>query len=202
MSCSELHGAQQKMHDEIASALVLGTAEVLSRQGQVQPRVEKHLAPRVDSLWPDCPPELRDFVPDGIILTYAYPTSREPSRVLIIEFARSYTIKHDEMVTAGAAKHNQYHHLERFLRNQYPGHEVHCQSYIISVLGVYPQAAWLANCHTLRFTPAQATQLQIAGVRACVMAGHALNNTARSRLEALRTGGVDAGPGIPRTGIG
>eukprot|EP00961_Rhodomonas_salina_P254412 3437741-Rhodomonas_salina.1 len=53
------------------------------------------------------------------------------------------------MVTAGAAKHNQYHHLERFLSDQYPDHEVHCQSYIISiqVLGVssYPQAAWLAN---------------------------------------------------------
>eukprot|EP00961_Rhodomonas_salina_P085604 1149812-Rhodomonas_salina.1 len=31
--------------------------------------------------------------------------------------------------------------------------------------------------------------------------GHALNNTARSRLEALRTGSFDAGPGIPRTGI-
>eukprot|EP00961_Rhodomonas_salina_P254413 3437741-Rhodomonas_salina.2 len=75
MLCFELHGAQQKMHDEIASALVLGTADVLSRQGQVQPRVEKHLAPRVDSLWPDCPPALRDFVPDCIILTssYAYP---------------------------------------------------------------------------------------------------------------------------------
>eukprot|EP00961_Rhodomonas_salina_P273189 3691263-Rhodomonas_salina.1 len=113
-----------------------------------------------------------------------------------------YTIEHDEMVTTGAAKRNQYHHLERFLRYQYPDHEVHCQSYIISVLGVYPQAAWLANCHTLLFTSAQATQLQIAGVRACVMAGHALNNTACSELEALCTGRVDAGPGIPLTGIG
>eukprot|EP00961_Rhodomonas_salina_P041565 559401-Rhodomonas_salina.1 len=67
------------------------------------------------------------------------------------------------MVTAGAAKRNQYHHLVRFLRGRYPDRGVHCQSYIISVLGVYPQAAWLANCHTLRFTPAQATQLHMAG---------------------------------------
>eukprot|EP00961_Rhodomonas_salina_P228358 3086562-Rhodomonas_salina.1 len=50
------------------------------------------------------------------------------------------------------------------------------------------QAATLFDLHP---------QLQVAGVRACIMAGHALNNTAHSRLEALRTGGVDAGPGIP-----
>eukprot|EP00961_Rhodomonas_salina_P054913 737994-Rhodomonas_salina.2 len=61
MSCSELHSAQHTMHDDITSALVTGTANVLSHQGQVPPRVEHHLAPRVDSLWPDCPTALRDF---------------------------------------------------------------------------------------------------------------------------------------------
>eukprot|EP00961_Rhodomonas_salina_P293435 3933760-Rhodomonas_salina.1 len=66
------------------------------------------------------------------------------------------------MVTAGAAKRNQYHHLERFLRARYPGHDVSCQSYIISVLGVYPQEKWVENCRALRFTPSQTTQLQIA----------------------------------------
>eukprot|EP00961_Rhodomonas_salina_P096149 1292777-Rhodomonas_salina.1 len=106
MSCPELHGAQQTMHDDIASALVKSTADVLAHQGHIPPRVEHHLALRVDSLWPDCPTELGDFVPDGIIITHAYPTSRAPSRVVIIEFARSYTVEEDEMLTAGAAKRN------------------------------------------------------------------------------------------------
>eukprot|EP00961_Rhodomonas_salina_P198918 2683053-Rhodomonas_salina.2 len=113
MSCPEpeLHGAQQTMHNDIASALVKSTADVLAYQGHIPPRVEHHLARRVDSLWPDCPTELGDFVPDGIIIimvTHAYPTSRAPSRVVIIEFARSYTVEEDEMltVTAGAAKRN------------------------------------------------------------------------------------------------
>eukprot|EP00961_Rhodomonas_salina_P221378 2993163-Rhodomonas_salina.1 len=106
MSCPELHGAQQTMHDDIASALVTSTADVLSRQGHVPPRVEKHLALQVDFLWQDCPSDLWDFVLDGVIITHAYPTSWAPSRVVILEFARSYTIEHDEMVTAGAAKRN------------------------------------------------------------------------------------------------
>eukprot|EP00961_Rhodomonas_salina_P290787 3929369-Rhodomonas_salina.1 len=108
---------------------------------------------------------LRDFVPDGIIITHAYPTSKAPSRVVIIEFARSYTIEHDEMVTVGAAKRNQYHHLERFLLSQYPDHEVSCQSYIVSVLGVYPQQQWISNCNALKFTSSQTRKLQLAVVR-------------------------------------
>eukprot|EP00961_Rhodomonas_salina_P270461 3654124-Rhodomonas_salina.1 len=121
MSCPELHGAQQTMHDDIASALVKSTVNVLAHQGHIPPRVEHHLARRVDFLWPDCPTELRDFVPDGIILTHAYPTSRAPSRVviMIIEFARSYTVEEDEILTAGAAKRNQYAqaHLTCYLRD-------------------------------------------------------------------------------------
>eukprot|EP00961_Rhodomonas_salina_P079253 1065338-Rhodomonas_salina.2 len=108
MSCPELHGAQQTMHDDISSALVRSTANVLERQGHIPPRVEHHLARQVDYLWPDCPLELKGFVPDGIIITHAYPPSRAPSRIVIIEFARSYTIEEEEMLTAGAAKRNQY----------------------------------------------------------------------------------------------
>eukprot|EP00961_Rhodomonas_salina_P114487 1540584-Rhodomonas_salina.1 len=106
------------------------------------------------------------------------------------------------MLTAGAAKRNQYLHLTRFLQGHCPEYVVSYQSYIISVLGLYPQSKWVENCESLDFTPAQTTKIQLEGVRACVTAGHALNNTARSWTEALRTGGVDAGPGIPRTGIG
>eukprot|EP00961_Rhodomonas_salina_P079354 1066449-Rhodomonas_salina.1 len=41
------------------------TANVLAHQGHIPPRVEYHLARRVDYLWPDCPTELQDFVQDG-----------------------------------------------------------------------------------------------------------------------------------------
>eukprot|EP00961_Rhodomonas_salina_P134644 1811227-Rhodomonas_salina.1 len=149
--------------------------------------------PEWNFILPDCPDELMDFAPDGGIITYAYPTSRAPSRIVIIEFARCYTIEEDEMLTAGAAKRNQYLHLTRFLQGHCPEYVVSYQSYIISVLGLYPlalaQSKWVENCESLDFTPAQTTKIQLEGVRACVLAGHALNNTARSRTEALRTGG-------------
>eukprot|EP00961_Rhodomonas_salina_P283917 3837057-Rhodomonas_salina.1 len=93
------------------------------------------------------------------------------------------------MLTAGAAKRNQHLHLTRYLRDLYPGHIVICQSYIISVLGLYPQSKWVENCESLAFTPSQATKVQLDGVRACVLAGHTLNNTVRSRMEGLRAKG-------------
>eukprot|EP00961_Rhodomonas_salina_P236803 3200606-Rhodomonas_salina.1 len=68
-----------------------------------------------------------------------------PSRVVIIEFAWSYTVEEDEMITAGAAKRNQYAHLTRYLRDRYLEHVVSCQSYIISVLSLYPQSKWVEN---------------------------------------------------------
>eukprot|EP00961_Rhodomonas_salina_P133724 1799423-Rhodomonas_salina.1 len=181
------HWAQQTMHDDIASALVKNTVNVLAHQGHIPPLVEYHLARLVDYLWPNCPTELQDFVPDVVIITHAYPTSKAPSQVVIIKFAWSYTVKEDEMLTAGAAKRNQYLHLTSFLHNLYPDSEhvviMICQSYIISILGllVYPQSKWVENCESLNFTPAQSTKLQVEGVRACVVVGHALNNTVQSR---------------------
>eukprot|EP00961_Rhodomonas_salina_P092847 1249879-Rhodomonas_salina.1 len=147
MSCPELHGAQQTMHDSIALALIDFTAETLQNQGQLPPQLVKHVAERVDVLWPDCPEDLRDFVPDGIIITYASPGSKHPSRVVIIEFAQSYTIESDDMETAAAAKRNQYHCLQLFLENRYPEHQVSNLSYIMSVqrLGLYCQGKWVEH---------------------------------------------------------
>eukprot|EP00961_Rhodomonas_salina_P061593 826895-Rhodomonas_salina.2 len=82
MSCSELHGAQQTMHYDIVSALVKNTVNVLAHQGHIPPRVEYHLAQLVDYLWPDCPTELKDLVPDGVIITHAYPDIPPPRPLL------------------------------------------------------------------------------------------------------------------------
>eukprot|EP00961_Rhodomonas_salina_P108101 1455278-Rhodomonas_salina.1 len=93
------------------------------------------------------------------------------------------------MLTAGAVKRNQYLHLARYLSDLYPGHIVICQSDIIRVLSLYPQSKWVENCESLDFTSSQATKVQLDDVRACGLAGHALNNTARSRMEGLSISG-------------
>eukprot|EP00961_Rhodomonas_salina_P231238 3123345-Rhodomonas_salina.1 len=85
----------------------------------------------------------------------------------------------------------------------------------MSILGAIPQDDWLKHFNDTRLTPSQASAIQHAGLRECVIAGHALHNTYRSlaRLEALRSSGqepdIATGPArntnqaIPRrTGIG
>eukprot|EP00961_Rhodomonas_salina_P244253 3300683-Rhodomonas_salina.1 len=66
MQCPELHGSGHTMHDMIAKALLHFLTEPLQNQGNIPPRVEQYIGEplRVDAIWPDCPPELRDFVPD------------------------------------------------------------------------------------------------------------------------------------------
>eukprot|EP00961_Rhodomonas_salina_P060753 815611-Rhodomonas_salina.1 len=105
MQCPELHGAGHTMHDTIAKALLHFLTETLLNQGNIPPRVELHIGKRVDAIWSDCPPELRDF------------------RVVIFEFARCYTIELTELETIGAAKRNQYQGLYYFLRSLYADHE-------------------------------------------------------------------------------
>eukprot|EP00961_Rhodomonas_salina_P033647 452621-Rhodomonas_salina.1 len=55
-----------------------------------------------DYLWPDCPTELRDFVPDGIILTHAYPPLLGWSSLNSLGVARSP--EEDEMLTGGGRR--------------------------------------------------------------------------------------------------
>lgn len=86
-------------------------------------------------------------------------------------------------LTAGAAsaKRNQYIHLTRYLSDLYPDHESYRQlpelhpSHQRSRSPSLPPvlAKWVENCESLRvwtseFTPAQATKIQLDGVRACV----------------------------------
>eukprot|EP00961_Rhodomonas_salina_P303986 3941436-Rhodomonas_salina.1 len=180
-------------------------SDTLEGQGNLTPTMEVHIAKRVDEIWQDCPPHIADFVPDGIIITTKQDSVKHPSRVIVSEFARSYTIKEDELLSVGAAKRNQYQALVQFPHPQYPQHCVSCLSYILSTLGVLPQDQWIQNCKSIGYTPSQITKFQMAGFLECVMAGHQLNNTALAQFEALRATGE---PGLcrpskfPCTGIG
>eukprot|EP00961_Rhodomonas_salina_P012245 164830-Rhodomonas_salina.1 len=124
--------------------------------------MEVHIAKRVDEIWPDCPPDITDFVPDSIIITTKQDSAKHPSRVIVFEFARSYTIEEDELLSVGAAKHNQYQALVQFLQPLYPQHAVSCLSYIMSTLGVLPQDKWIQNCESIGYTPSQITKFQMA----------------------------------------
>eukprot|EP00961_Rhodomonas_salina_P110958 1492974-Rhodomonas_salina.1 len=133
MQCPELHGAGHTMHDTIAKALIERIADTLRLQGSLPLLVETHIGERVDAIWPDCPVALGDFVPDGIIISYSHPPSKFPSRVVIVEFARCYTIELTELELIGAAKRNQYHQLSLYLQARYSNHEVNCLSFILSL---------------------------------------------------------------------
>lgn len=207
MSCTELHGAQHQMHDTISKALLLSLFDSLRTQGTLPPTAELHIGKRVDVLWPDCPSGIADFVPDCIIIIDRNPmdvNGRDPapSRIIIFEFGRCYTIALQELLQVGLDKRAQYQSLQVFLRRRYPDHEVINTSFILSVLRVLPQRKWIETCTALGLSVAQTSNLQKTGLRALVLAGHQLNNTARSRNEALRAVGNHGEPGRPRTGIG
>eukprot|EP00961_Rhodomonas_salina_P050717 680974-Rhodomonas_salina.12 len=141
MKCPHLHGAQHLMHDSIARVLVQHISNTLPVEGQgnLPPTImmEVSIAKWVDEIWPDCQPDIADFVPDGIIITTKQDSAnlKHPSRVIVtvFEFAGSYTIEedhHDELLSVGAAKRNQYQALVQFLLPRYPRHAVSCLSYI------------------------------------------------------------------------
>eukprot|EP00961_Rhodomonas_salina_P197014 2658933-Rhodomonas_salina.1 len=164
------------MHDSVARVLVRHISDTLEGQGNLPPAMEVHIAKRADEIWPECPPDIADFVPDGIIITTTQDSAKHPSRVIVFEFARSYTIEEDELVSVGAAKRNQYQAFVQCLRPLYPRH---------------------ANCESIGYTASQINKVQMAGIRECVMAGHRLNNTAPAQFEALRATGEPAFTGLP-----
>eukprot|EP00961_Rhodomonas_salina_P014076 188704-Rhodomonas_salina.1 len=78
MQCPHLHGAQHTMHDAIALVLIQHLSDTMEGQGPLPPTVEVHVAKRVDEVWPDCPAEIADFVPDGIIITTKQAAGKHP----------------------------------------------------------------------------------------------------------------------------
>jgi len=204
MECKELVGARHVMHDSIAKTIIDRIATTLRSQGPGRPSVTVHQNCRVDTIWPDGPHSIRDFTPDGVILVDPPAGSATPPSILIFEFARCYTVEPTELEEVGAEKRNQYHALTVFLR-QHPAYRTHhvirSQQYIMSVLGVIPHARWTSNLEELRFTPSQQDSLVEACMKACILAGHQLNNTVRSLTELRRARGPNLNAAAPR-GIG
>eukprot|EP00961_Rhodomonas_salina_P019009 256197-Rhodomonas_salina.1 len=155
--CPHLHGTQHTMHNAIARVLIQHLGETLEHQGPLPPSMKIHIAKRVDGIWQDCPADIADFVLDGVIITTKQDGGKHPSRVIVFEFAHSYTvtIKEDELITVGAAKRNQYQSLVQYLLPLFLQHTVCCLSYILSTLGVLPQDMWTKNCESVGYTAPQ-----------------------------------------------
>eukprot|EP00961_Rhodomonas_salina_P102107 1373331-Rhodomonas_salina.1 len=79
MKCPHLHWAQHLMHDSIARILTQHISDTLEGQGKLPPTMEVHIAMQVDEIWPDCPPDITDFVPDCIIITTKQDSRKHPS---------------------------------------------------------------------------------------------------------------------------
>eukprot|EP00961_Rhodomonas_salina_P045977 617254-Rhodomonas_salina.1 len=144
------------------------------------PEAVLHLETQVDVVWPDCPADLADFVPDGILIVqHGLQDLRRvqvPLRIIIFEFGRCYTIELQELSKVGMDKRAQYQGLQRFLRLLFPDMEVSNLTFILSTLGVLPQSSWIEMCTELGFSEAQTARIQTIGMRACVVAAHRLNN--------------------------
>eukprot|EP00961_Rhodomonas_salina_P270687 3657470-Rhodomonas_salina.2 len=116
------------------------------------------------------------------------PPCSKSKPTIIVEFARGYSIEIAE--DKSAVKQNQYQGTLRLLTAQYPQHKVRCHSLIMSVFGTIPQDSWLEQLKGVGLSPGEAEGMEPEGLGACFTAGHALHNTCRSRLEALRARGI------------
>ena len=207
MHCSETREAQNLMHDQIANTLITSISKALKgkRTGHDVQKVTTHFGKRIDAIWPDCPENIAAFVPDGIIIRDSPPGCKIKQLIIILEFARCYSVELLDLEDNAAVKRNQYHSTAQYLTRQYPRHSVQTFGLIMSIFGTIPQDTWLAHFNAANLTPAQAKQIQHDCIRACITAGFALHNTYSSRIEALRSAGADtSSPGqrLNRTGIG
>eukprot|EP00961_Rhodomonas_salina_P208920 2819283-Rhodomonas_salina.2 len=98
------------------------------------------------------------------------------------------------MEEAAALKRNCYQTTRREVERNNPGVEMRLMTFIISILGVLqqPEDSWESQLKGMGMTTNQSQALEEASMLECVMAGHKLNNTFRSRMEAIRAvkGGV------------
>eukprot|EP00961_Rhodomonas_salina_P149840 2017200-Rhodomonas_salina.1 len=127
MHCLEVREAQNLMHNQIAGPLIKGIAAALRgrQKGHDAPTVTTHIGPCINSLWPDCPPDIKSFVPDGIIIRVVDTPQGCKSKptIGIVEFACCYTIEIAYLEDNAATKQNQYQGNLRFLTAHYPQHK-------------------------------------------------------------------------------
>ena len=117
--------------------------------------------------------------------------------MILLEFTRGMSEWASDMEVKAQHKKNNYSNTLFFLRRFFPQHEVVHQTYIMGVQTTFKQSVWEAYLKEIGLTMAQSTAVQYECVKECVLAGHRLNNTRRSRVEGLHAKGPH-----PRTGIG
>eukprot|EP00961_Rhodomonas_salina_P012533 168636-Rhodomonas_salina.2 len=200
MHCPEIKEAHNCMHDDIASTLIqsITVTSALSgtKTGHMVQVVTPHTASRIDQLWPvDCPESIADIVPDCIIIVNSPKGCKIKTHIIIVEFARCYSIiigELGDLEDTAASKDMQYHSTTQFLTNKFPGHMVRCHIFIMSVFGTIPQDSWPAYFEEAGLTDAKSQRIQHDGISSCIIAGHGLHNTYRSRrMEVPRCSGTD-----------
>eukprot|EP00961_Rhodomonas_salina_P124661 1679885-Rhodomonas_salina.3 len=111
MDCSEMTAAGSLMHNQIASALIASIAAALlgsRKPGHDVQTVQTHIAHRIYAIWPDCPLDIAAFVPYGIIIVDPPSGCKASAWIIIVEFARCYSIEKEDLTENAAVKHNQY----------------------------------------------------------------------------------------------
>jgi len=187
MECAEVKDARQKMHNDIAGTLITTMAHELQRM-KPRPTIDTHLEPTVESLWTHSPMAIRSFKPDGVIWVQETTQSNRRSRIVILEFTRTYTITENEMNEAQATKRNAYHNLMTYLKERTQGTNIDiilCPL-AMSTLALVPRKTWEENITKTGITADRLDKIIEEGFKTCIIAGHQLNNTYRSRMEALR----------------
>ena len=150
--------------------------------------METHIETPAQKLWSDVPPGIHNFQPDGIIWVKEKKTSARRSRILVIEFTRTYTITDAEMKEAQATKRNAYHHLITYLKGKTKetGVDVIMCPLAMSTLALIPEREWENTLRQTAIEVDRTTKIIEAGFRACIQTGHQLNNAYRSKMEDLR----------------
>ena len=200
MECREVKDARQKMHNEIAEALITTMAKEQQRL-KPKPEVEKFVEKQVEILWPNSPAGLRHFQPDRVLWVREPPKSTRRSRIIIIEFTRTYTIMEKEMKEAQAIKRNAYHNLVTHLKEktQGTGTVIEMCPLAMSTLALVPRQTWEETITQTGIEADRVDKVIEAGFKACIIAGHQLNNTYRSRMEEIR---MNQAAAARRKGIG
>ena len=187
MECKEIKDAQQKMHNDIAAALIMA---ITSEQQKLKPKpmTETYIETTVKTLWSTAPIGIRNFQPDGVIWVKENEHATRKSRIIIVEFTRTYTITEKEMNEAQTIKRNTYHNLVTYLKEkmQGTGIEIELCPLAMSTLALVPRRTWETNITKTGITADRVDKVIEEGFKACTTAGHQLNNTYRSRMEALR----------------